>query len=203
MEILDAKSIILENINDIFKCYETHKTKYSNELKTLGIQLNELQEFNKKLVDENNEKDKLLLVTEKKMVDYEDMINQIQEKANKELSEKERFTMLKAQDREIHQRDLEIKKLQAEVNKLKEENDFLKRPKENTNNTELKLVDKMKDIMKEDNNIEEEIEENKSSGWSPTSSPYPTPVIETDEVVEETNTTDEESEPEPEPEPEP
>ena len=81
----------------------------------------------------------------------------------------------------------------------------LKRPKENTSNTELKLVDRMKDIMKEDNNIEEEIEENKSGGWSPTSSPYPTPtpVIETDEVVEETNTTDEESEPEPEPEPEP
>ena len=91
--------------------------------------MNELQEFNKKLVDENNEKDKLLLVTEKKMVDYEDMINQIQEQANKELSEKERSAMLKAQDREIRQRDLEIKKLQAEVNKLKEENDCSKKTK--------------------------------------------------------------------------
>lgn len=204
MEILDAKSIILENVNEIFKCYESHKNKYALEIKSLGSKITELQEFNKKLVDENSEKDKLLVVTEKKMVDYEDMINQIQEKANKELSEKERFTMLKAQDREIHQRDLEIKKLQSEVNKLREEIDFLKRPKETNETTpELKLVDRMKDIMKEDNNIEEEIEEKNSGGWSPT----PTPVIETDEVVEEKNTSDEdmvidESEPEPEPEPE-
>lgn len=207
MEILDAKSIILENVNEIFKCYESHKNKYALEINSLGSKINELQEFNKKLVDENSEKDKLLIVTEKKMVDYEDMINQIQEKANKELSEKERFTMLKAQDREIHQRDLEIKKLQSEVNKLREELEFLKRPKETNETTpELKLVDRMKNIMKEDNNIEEEIEEKNSGGWSPTSSSYPTPtpVIETDEVVEEKNTSDEdmvidESEPEPEP----
>ena len=206
MEILDAKSTILENVNEIFKCYESHKTKYALEIKSLGSKINELQEFNKKLVYENNEKDKLLVVTEKKMVDYEDMINQIQEKANKELSEKERFTMLKAQDREIHQRDLEIKRLQSEVNKLQEENEFLKKPKETSETKpELILVDRMKDIMKEDNNIEEKIEENKSGGWSPTSSPYPTPtpVIETNEVVEEKNTSDEDmdiNEPEPEPE---
>lgn len=217
MEILDAKSVILENVNEIFKCYESHKNKYALEINSLGSKITELQEFNKKLVDENSEKDKLLVVTEKKMVDYEDMINQIQEKANKELSEKERFTMLKAQDREIHQRDLEIKKLQSEVNKLREELEFLKRPKETnetneTNETthELKLVDKMKDIMKEDNNIEEEIEEKNSGGWSPTSSSYPTPtpVIETDEIVEEKNTSDEDMELEeqklePEPEPSP
>jgi myosin heavy subunit len=209
MEILNAKSIILENINDIFKCYESHKTKYALEIKSLGSKFNELQEFNKKLVNENNEKDKLLIVTEKKMVDYEDMINQIQEQANKELSEKERFTMLKAQDREIHQRDLEIKKLQSEVNKLQEELEFLKRTKEISEKTpELKLVDKMKDIMKDDNNIEEEIEEKNSGGWSPTSSSYPTPtpVIETNDVVEEKNTSDEDmdiEEPEPEPGPGP
>ena len=38
------------------------------------------------------------------MFDYETMINQIQEDAKKEISEKERFTMLKAQDKEIHER---------------------------------------------------------------------------------------------------
>ena len=97
MEILDAKIIILENVNEIFKCYESHKNKYALEIKSLGSKITELQRFNKKLVDENSEKDKLLVVTEKKMVDYM-MINQIHNKQIKNYLKKEDFTMLKAQD---------------------------------------------------------------------------------------------------------
>ena len=53
-------------------------------------------------MEELKEKDKLLIVNDKKNLDYEIMINQIQEQATKELTEKQRFDMLKKQDLEIH-----------------------------------------------------------------------------------------------------
>ena len=117
MEILNAKTIIIDNINDIFQSYESHKKKASEELKEYAIKLNDNHLLNKKLLEEITEKDKLLTLSEKKMVDYEYMINKIQDDANKELTEKVRFNMLKAQDKEIHSRDIEIKKLQTELNK--------------------------------------------------------------------------------------
>jgi len=122
MEILNAKNVIMQNINDIFQNYESHKINAALELKEYGSKLNDAHLLNKKLLEENNEKDKLLTLSEQKMVDYEDMINKIQDEANKELSEKERFNMLRAQDKEIHIRDIEIKKLQSEINKLQEKN---------------------------------------------------------------------------------
>ena len=121
MEILNAKNIIMQNINDIFQNYESHKKTAALEIKEYASKLNDTHLLNKKLLEENNEKDKLLTLSEQKMVDYEDMINKIQDEANKELSEKERFNMLKAQDKEIHTRDIEIKKLQTEIKKLKGE----------------------------------------------------------------------------------
>ena len=128
MEILQSKNLIMDHINIIFKNYEDYKEKYSNELKEYASKLKDAHIFNKRLIQENSEKDKLLILSEQKMVDYESMINQIQEEANKELSEKERFNMLKAQDKEIHIRDIEIKKLQKEINILDKKNkEFLER----------------------------------------------------------------------------
>ena len=74
----------------------------------------------KNLLSEVSEKDKLLIINEKKMVDYEHMINKIQEDALKEITEKERFDMLKKQDKEIHDRDIEIKRLQKKVELLED-----------------------------------------------------------------------------------
>ena len=41
-------------------------------------------------------------------------------KTGKEITEKERFDMLKKQDKEIHDRDIEIKRLQKKVDLLEE-----------------------------------------------------------------------------------
>ena len=116
MEILDIKNKLLTNIDSIFDICENQRINYQNEKISLNKEIDNLNIFNKKLIDENNEKDKLLNINQKTIVDYEIMINTIQDKVNKELSEKERFTMLKAQDAEIHLRDTEIKKLQKEIN---------------------------------------------------------------------------------------
>ena len=264
MEIINAKNVIMQNINDIFQNYESHKKTAALEIKEYSSKLNDAHLLNKKLLEENNEKDKLLTLSEQKMVDYEDMINKIQDDANKELSEKERFNMLKAQDKEIHTRDIEIKKLQTEIKKLKGEtqehltlikklenedhekvyiedwknrevNSYYKDKEKlkiaikayskhlNThtitdecvgrtsigingwyedymNNTQHKLVDKMKNIiLEQDENIEESIEETITEHCSPTLN-KDTPVIETDVTVTEAMTSDEED-PQAEPSP--
>ena len=120
MDILDSKEIILKNINIIYDEYNRNKEHNNSERLRLIEETNEVLECNKRLISEISEKDKLLVVNEKKMCDYEVMINQIQEEANQEKTEKERFDMLKKQDKEIHERDIEIQRLQKKVYNLEE-----------------------------------------------------------------------------------
>ena len=118
--MLDSKSIILENIDNIFNEYNRINGEKNVELVKIIQECNDLRGCNKKLITEVGEKDKLLIVNEKKMVDYEHMINKIQEDAMKEKTEKERFDMLKKQDKEIHDRDIEINRLQRKLELLEE-----------------------------------------------------------------------------------
>jgi myosin heavy subunit len=118
--MLDSKSIILENIDNIFNEYNRINEEKNVELVKIIQECNDLRGCNKKLITEVSEKDKLLIVNEKKMIDYEHMINKIQEDAMKEKTEKERFDMLKKQDKEIHDRDIEINRLQKKVEMLEE-----------------------------------------------------------------------------------
>ena len=120
MDILDSKEIILKNINIIYDEYNRNREHNNSERLRLIEETNEVLECNKRLISEISEKDKLLVVNEKKMCDYEVMINQIQEEANQEKTEKERFDMLKKQDKEIHERDIEIQRLQKKVGNLEE-----------------------------------------------------------------------------------
>lgn len=157
-DILDSKEIILDQINIVFNECNRIKQDKHDELLKLANECNELQDCNKKLLSEVSEKDKLLIINEKKMVDYEHMINKIQEDALKEITEKERFDMLKKQDKEIHDRDIEIKRLQKKVDLLEEKLSLLDKSSEvddtieevpeerNGNKT---LVERMKDVKKE------------------------------------------------------
>ena len=126
MDILDSKEIILKNINIIYDEYNRNREHNNSERLRLIEETNEVLECNKRLISEISEKDKLLVVNEKKMCDYEVMINQIQEEANQEKTEKERFDMLKKQDKEIHERDIEIQRLQKKVGNLEESSNFPK-----------------------------------------------------------------------------
>ena len=119
-KILELKKIILDNIDLIFTEYNNIKKSKNNEILDLINDCNELRDCNKKLMNEISEKDKLLIINEKKMIDYEHMINHIQENAIKEKSEKERFDIIKKQDKEINDRDIEIKRLQRKVDSLEE-----------------------------------------------------------------------------------
>ena len=100
-KILESRSIILENIETIFNEYNNREYDVNEKTKELNEDIKELTVVNKKLMDEINEKDKQILINDRKMVDYEHMINKIQEQASQELTEKERFSMLKAKDKAI------------------------------------------------------------------------------------------------------
>ncbi len=120
MDIITSKGIITEEINKIIKSYSDNETLLSEKAHTIQQELSQVNQYNQRLISEVSEKDKLLHLGDLKMEDYEVMINKIQEDANKELTEKERFDMLKKQDTEIHERDIEIKRLQKKINGLEE-----------------------------------------------------------------------------------
>ena len=151
MDILESKQIINDKINIIFESYQHEIAKVNEEVNIMKGKLTETLAINKKLMEEVSEKDKLLHVNEKKMVDYEVMINQIQEEASKELTEKERFSMLKAKDREIHDRDNEIKRLTAQLKKKDSEGIEIK-----INEVSDKRVDRMKKVTESDLVLEPE-----------------------------------------------
>ena len=167
-KMLDSKEIILENINSLFKEYNNIKEDDNKKFLELINETSELRECNNKLMSEISEKDKLLIVNDRKMIDYEIMINKIQEEAIKEKTEKERFDMLKKQDKEIYERDIEIKRLQKKVDILEEKIKLLDQTSDVGDNiVEVRdegtggdtLVQKMKNIQeKQKDESEEEVE---------------------------------------------
>lgn len=163
-DILESKEIILDQINIVFNECNRIKQDKNDELLKLVNECIELRECNKKLLFEVSEKDKLLIINEKKMIDYEHMINKIQEDALKEITEKERFDMLKKQDKEIHDRDIEIKRLQKKVellegklsllDKSSDVDDTIEEVAEERNENKT-LVERMKDVKNQDDNVED------------------------------------------------
>ena len=185
--MLDSKSVILENIDNIFNEYNRINEEKNVDLMNIIQECNDLRECNKKLITEVSEKDKLLIVNEKKMIDYEHMINKIQEDAMKEKTEKERFDMLKKQDKEIYERDIEINRLQKKLELLEEKlimfnnnsdvDDTVQEVQEERK--EKTLVERMKSIKKEQE--VEVVEEEKPT--EVVEEEKPTEVVE-EEVVE-------------------
>ena len=121
MNILESKTIIIDNINSIFIEYQKKMDDYDKKEKEWVKEKCIMNEMNHKLIHEISEKDKLLCLNDKKLLDYETMINQIQDEALKEMDEKTKHDMLRAQDKEIYERDKEIKRLQKKIETLEEE----------------------------------------------------------------------------------
>lgn len=154
MDLVNSKNKIIDEINSIIESYQSIENSHSNEMKLFTGELERLNQFNNKLVNEIREKDKILSTQEKTIHDYSVMINDLQEKTNKEISDKEKFDMIKAQDKEIHLRDQKIKSLEKKIEEL-----TTKKSKKTNNKT---LVDKMKDItesQKDDKEVVEVVEE--------------------------------------------
>ena len=150
MDLVNSKNKIIDEINSIIESYQSIENSHSNEMKLFTGEVERLNQFNNKLVTEIREKDKILSTQEKTIHDYSVMINDLQEKTKKEISDKEKFDMIKAQDKEIHLRDQTIKSLEKKIE------EFTTKKSKKTNNKT--LVDKMKDITESHNDDKEVVE---------------------------------------------
>ena len=126
MDILNSKGKIIEEINNIFLWYQSEIEEYNRKEKESLKEKELIQQANHRLIQEVSEKDKLLFINEKKFLDYEMMINKIQDEALEEMDVKTRHDMLRAQDKEIFDRDEEIKRLQKKVDRLENEREVVK-----------------------------------------------------------------------------
>ena len=119
--ILDSKQTITNEINTIFTEYQKRIEENASKEKEWMKEKELIHQANNRLIQEVAEKDKLLFHNEKKFLDYEIMINKIQDEALKEHDTKTKHDMLRAQDKEIFNRDEEIKRLNKRIQCLEEE----------------------------------------------------------------------------------
>ena len=98
MDILNSKSIINNEINNIMKDYKDLTEKHNQQIVSFSNDIKRLNDFNGKLLMETNEKDKLLSQKDKTIYDYEQIINKNEE----ELNHKEKFDIIRNQDKLIN-----------------------------------------------------------------------------------------------------
>ena len=155
MDILESKSLITNEINTIFSLYQTQIQTTIQKEKEWAKEKEVLNQTNHRLIEEVSEKDKLLSMNDKKLLDYEVMINKIQDEALKEMDEKTKHDMLRAQDKEIFNRDEEIKRLQRRIDTLESEKKLLSQSVVEV----VEDVEELKDEIKKDKTLVERMKE--------------------------------------------
>ena len=163
--ILESKKLITDEINSIFIEYQNRIEEHNSKEKEWIKEKEIMNQANHRLIQEVAEKDKLLFHNEKKFLDYEVIINKVQDEALKEMDEKTKHDMLRAQDREIFDRDEEIKRLQKKIECLEEEKtlvvstvkEVVQEVEEFKEGNTKTLVEKMKDATEEQ--VKEEVKE--------------------------------------------
>ena len=169
MDLLNSKEVILSEVNNIFSFYNENLQTHTEKQSELNIELSRVNQLNKKLLHEIAVKDKFLALNDKKLYDYETMINKIQENAKKELDANDRGNMIRILDKENNEKDLIIKQLNEKINNLECK---LKSLSDTSINLEIN----------DDNNDNDVV-----VGWSPTSSNHPIIDDNNDVVVDNNN----------------
>jgi len=116
--LISVKSDLNKNINDILSILNDIDLKDNLIIQELTIRNKILNEANIKFLEEIKEKDKILGMNQKTICDYEKQINNL----NEIKEEENKFTMLKAKDKEIHEQNKTIDSLKKEIITLKNMN---------------------------------------------------------------------------------
>jgi hypothetical protein len=119
-QIIDKKGVLNDTINDILSILNNIDIKDNGSINDLNEKNDILNKVNLKLIDEIKEKDKIISMNNKTIHDYETQINSFN--TNKE--EENKFTMLKAKDKDLHEKNESIKRLEKELNQLKNKLDI-------------------------------------------------------------------------------
>ena len=117
-DLISVKSDLNKNINDILSIINNLDLKDNSIIQELTNKNKILNEANIKFLEEIKEKDKILCMNQKTICDYEKQINNL----NEVKEEENKFTMVKAKDKEIHEQNKIIDSLKKEITSLKNMN---------------------------------------------------------------------------------
>jgi len=153
-QLLDKKSQLNNNFNDILCILNNIDLKDNSVIDELNNKNKILNESNVKLINEINEKDKIISMNQKTMYDYEKQINSF----NEEQEQSNKFDMVKAKDKEVHEQNKIIENLNREIDSLKNKLELLS--DKNISCDLLDIPDKSEDKV-EGNKPEDKVEEDK------------------------------------------
>ena len=114
------KSELNNNLNDILCILNNIDLKDNSVVNELNNKNKILHQSNLKLLDEIKEKDKIISMNQKTIFDYEKQINSF----NEEQEQLNKFDMVKAKDKEVHEKNKIIENLNKEVQSLKNKLEF-------------------------------------------------------------------------------
>ena len=126
--MLESKKLITDEINSIFIEYQTRIEENTSKEKEWMKEKEIVNQVNHRLIQEVAEKDKLLFHNQRKFLDYEIIINKVQDEALKEMDEKTKHDMLRAQDREILSEMKKLKDFKKRFNAWKKKRHWLFQP---------------------------------------------------------------------------
>ena len=114
-QLLSKKAELNNNFNEILLLLNNIDLKDNSLVDELNNKNKILNQLNNKLINEISEKDKIISMNQKTICDYEKQINLF----NKEQEESNKFDMFKAKDKEVHEQNKIITNLQKEIKTLK------------------------------------------------------------------------------------
>ena len=120
-QLLEKKSELNNNLNDILCILNNIDLKDNTIVDELNNKNKVLHQSNLKLLDEIKEKDKIISMNQKTICDYEKQINNF----NEEQEQSNKFDMVKAKDKEVHEKNKIIDNLNKEVQSLKNKLELL------------------------------------------------------------------------------
>ena len=144
-QIIDKKGVLNDTMNDILSILNNIDIKDNGSINDLNEKNDILNKTNMKLIFEIQEKDKVISMNNKTIHDYETQINSLISSFKENDEEENKFTMLKAKDKDLHEKNESIKRLEKELNQLKNKLDItsdknikinIEENNETTNNTD-------------------------------------------------------------------
>jgi len=118
-QLLEKKSELNNNFNEILCILNNIDLKDNSIICELNNKNKILNQLNNKLINEITEKDKIISMNNKTICDYDKQINSLINSFKEDQEESNKFDMIKAKDKEVHEQNQIITNLQKEIKTLK------------------------------------------------------------------------------------
>ena len=118
-QLLEKKSELNNNFNEILCILNNIDLKDNSIICELNNKNKILNQLNNKLINEITEKDKIISMNNKTICDYDKQINSLINSFKEDQEESNKFDMIKAKDKEVHEQNKIITNLQKEIETLK------------------------------------------------------------------------------------